>query len=342
MHNTASIDESQWVDEAPKGKSTPIPSPGDRPLRIVFMGTPDFAVGCLQTLIDGPNEVLAVVAQPDKPAGRGKKLKSPPTIELAKKHGIRTMQPRAIRSGRFPKNLAAMEADLFVVVAYGRILTQAILDMPKLGCINVHASLLPDYRGAGPIQRAILEGDGETGITTMLMDLGMDTGDMLRMVRTPIAADETAQSLHDRLAQMGPWLLDKTLKHLKAGTLERVEQVHEKATHAPMLNKADGRIDWTRPAQEIDWHIRGMYPWPGAFTQLGSKRMVILGGKPLDEAATGPAGTLEALKAGLKVNCGHGAYLITEVKPAGKRAMSAQAFLAGHPLQDGAHFGDPA
>lgn len=318
-------------------RARPVPAAGPAPLRVVFMGTPEFAVPCLEALLDSEDEVVAVVAQPDKPAGRGNKLKSPPTVELARARSIPVYQPKALRSGAFPPALAALGADLFVVVAYGRILPADILAMPRLGCINVHGSLLPAYRGAGPIQWALLRGEVETGVTTMFMDVGMDTGDMLEMASLPITPEDTSQSLHDKLAPLGAALLRETILHLKDGSLTRSEQDHAAATMAPMLAKDDGAIDWARPARDLDWHVRGMYPWPGAFTFRGDQRLVITAGIPLPDGQDGaaPGAILGGSQAGIPVATGAGVYRISRVKPAGKREMEAAEYLRGHPVRPG-------
>ena len=321
----------------------PIPAAGAAPLRIVFMGTPDFAVPCLQALIDGPDEVIGVVARPDMPAGRGQKMVSPPTIQLAREHGIRTFQPKALKSGPFPEALGALGADLFVVVAYGRILPSAILEMPRLGCINVHASLLPRLRGAGPIQWSVLRGDAVSGVTTMWMDEGMDTGDMLRVAELPLRPDETGQSLHDKLSVLGAALLRETLDCLHRGSLTFTPQPHDGVTFAPMLKKEDGAIDWSRPARELDWHVRGMHPWPGAFTFRAKTRLVIEAGEVHEAGAdAAPGAVLSASPAGIDVATGDGVYRITRVKPAGKKAMAAGDYARGHAFERGERLGPEA
>jgi methionyl-tRNA formyltransferase len=302
------------------------------------MGTPEFAVPCLRALLEGPDEVVAVVAQPDKPAGRGHKLQSPPTVQLARAHGIPTLQPTKVRGADFPVALEAFRPDLIVVVAYGRILTEAVLRVPPQGCINVHASLLPYYRGAGPIQWSILRGETVTGVTTMRMDVGMDTGDMLLRREVPIDRMNAGQ-LHDVLSVTGAALLRETLEGLKAGSITPIPQDHARATYAPLIKKEDGQIAWERPAVEIDWHVRGMTPWPGAFTFLAGKRIVVLEGTPLSAPSDAAPGTVvDRSAAGLLVSTGAGLYRIERLKPENSRAMDVEAFLNGHDVARGARF----
>lgn len=322
-----------------------------RPWRIIFLGTPEFAVPCLQALLDGPDQVVAVVAQPDRPAGRGNKLQSPPTIQLARSRGILTLQAEKVRGAAFREALAAIQPDIMVVVAYGRILTQAVLEIPPHGCINVHASLLPKYRGAGPIQWSILRGETVTGVTTMQMDVGLDTGDMLLTRTLPIERMSAGQ-LHDALAPAGAQLLMETLAGLKAGTISPIPQDGSQATLAPMLKKEDGLIDWTRPAQALDYHVRGMFPWPGAYTFVQGKRLGVLEGVVLDPlspengALAGgsfAAGTvLQANAKGIVVATGDGLYRIDVIKPDNAKVMPAGAWLNGHPLAVGLTFTGPS
>lgn len=321
-----------------------------RPWRIIFLGTPEFAVPCLQALLEGPDQVVAVVAQPDRPAGRGNKLQSPPTIQLARSRGIPTLQAEKVRGAAFRDALAAFQPDIMVVVAYGRILTQAVLDIPPHGCINVHASLLPKYRGAGPIQWSILRGETVTGITTMQMDAGLDTGDMLLTRTLPIGRMSAGQ-LHDALAPVGAQLLIETLAGLKAGTITPIPQDDSQATLAPMLKKEDGLIDWTRSAQALDCHVRGMFPWPGAYTFVQGKRLGVLEGGVLEPGSpeTGtlardsvaPGTVLRADAKGIVVGTGDGFYRIDLIKPENAKVMPAGAWLNGHPLSVGVAFSGP-
>ncbi len=315
------------------------PSASPAPWRIIFMGTPDFAVPTLRALIEGPDEVVAVVAQPDRPANRGRKLRVPPTVQVARAHGIPTHQPARVRGPRFVETLAQYDPDLIVVVAYGRILTERVLACPRHGCVNVHASLLPRYRGASPIQWALLRGETVTGVTTMLMDPGLDTGDILLQRTVEIPPGMNAGELHDRLAPVGAELLLETVVGLKRGTITPKPQDHDQATLAPLLKKEDGAIDWTRPAREIDWHVRGMTPWPGAFTFLEGSRIVVLRGASVPGEVQAPPGTvLGADNNGLSVATGEGCYQIHRLKPENARAMDVRAYLCGHPVQPGARF----
>ncbi len=308
-------------------------------LRIVFMGTPEFAVESLRALLDGPDEVVLVIAQPDKPAGRGGRLRSPPTIRLAKERGVPTAQPRKVRDRAFADLLRSHRPDVIVVVAYGRILTPDVLAIPPHGCINVHASLLPRHRGASPIQWAILRGDSVTGITTMQMDEGMDTGDVLLKEEVPITPDMDARMLHDVLAPLGARTLMKTLDLLKRGALRPTPQAHEEATIAPLLTKEDGRLDWSRSAIEIDRRVRAMTPWPGAFTFLGDRRLIVLKGKHVSAPGHASPGTVVDSSGRLVVATGDGCYRIERVKAQNSRAMDVSAFLNGHPIPPGTILG---
>lgn len=309
------------------------------PLRVVFMGTPEFAVPCLQALLDSGEQVVAVVAQPDRPAGRGNKLHSPPTIQLARRLGIPTVQAEKVRVPAFRETLESFAPDVMVVVAYGRILTEAVLAVPRWGCINVHASLLPSLRGAAPIQRAVLTGLSHTGVTTMKMDVGLDTGDMLLSRVYPIGHDMTAGALHDVLAPLGASLLVETLAALKAGTLTAHPQEDALATWAPPLKKEEGLLDWSRSSQQVDFHVRGMSPWPGAYSFLHGRRMGIVQGRPLEDVSSAFPGTiLGPFQGGLRVATGRGCYVIDQVKPENGRSMPVLAWLNGHPIPHGVGF----
>lgn len=302
--------------------------------RIIFMGTPEFAVPCLKALIESGQDVIAVVTQPDKPKGRGKHLTSPPVKELALKCDIPVLQPEKIKDEPFVNALKNLCPDVIAVVAYGKILPKAVLDMPPLGCINVHASLLPKYRGAAPINRAIINGEKETGITTMLMDEGMDTGDMLLTERVEIKDDDTAASLRDRLKHIGAELLIRTIKGIESGVVQPIKQDDSQATYAPMLKKEDGRIDWTLKAEEIRNLIRGLNPWPGAYTRWEGKQIKIFKGERVKGQGSGvkeePGTIINVSADGICVAAGKDALLITELQPENKNKMSASEFIKGY------------
>lgn len=307
-----------------------------RPLRIIFMGTPDFAAATLKALIDGPDEVVAVVTQPDRAKGRGKKLTPPPAKILAEAAGIPVLQPTKIKTEDFRNGLLSYQPDLMVVTAYGRILPKALLELPPLGCINVHGSLLPKYRGAAPIQWAVINGEAETGVTIIQMDAGMDTGDMLLRVKIAISLDETAGSLFDKLADLGSATLLTAIQGLQEGTIIPIPQDHSLATVAPMLKKDDGLIDWHKDAQEIERLIRGLDPWPSAFCFLNGKRLRLFKPEVLHQDSDQPPGTvLQADKRGVLVACGRNTLLTKEIQPAGKKRMAVESFLCGQPIAAG-------
>ena len=308
----------------------------NRPLKIVFMGTPDFAVASLRALHDSGQEVLAVVTQPDRPKGRGRKLTPPPVKKTAKRYGYPVLQPETVNTDSFHRHMAELAPDLFIVVAFGQILPQRLLDIPGTGAINVHASLLPRYRGAAPIQWAIINGDRETGVTTMMMDKGMDTGDMLLVEKTAIGPDETAAELHDRLSVMGARTLIRTLEKLHNGSLERVPQDHRKATYAPMLKKKDGEIDWSQPAERIECLIRGVTPWPGAYTFSDDMRLKIFKACVLEREISVPPGTiLECFPGELRVATGKWAIAIQEIQGESGKRLPIDDFLCGCRLPNG-------
>jgi methionyl-tRNA formyltransferase len=303
-------------------------------LRIVFMGTPAFACPTLQMLLDRGEQVVAVVTQPDRPSGRGQQLQPPPVKVLAQQHGIPVLQPVKVR---LPEALAEIEAflpDLIVVVAFGQILPKALLEMPRHGCINIHASLLPRYRGAAPINWCIINGEQETGITTMQMDVGLDTGDMLVKRAIAIGPDETASELHDRLAPLGAATMAETLDLLVAGQLIPEKQQDSDSCYAPMLKKELGNIDWSQNAVSIRNLVRGVTPWPGAFSFLGGKQLKIFRVR-CGEGAGAPGTVLTATKSGLEVACGNGSIIIEELQLEGKKRLSAGDFLAGVKLLPG-------
>ena len=304
-------------------------------LRTVFMGTPDFALQTLQGLIDAGCKMVGVYTQPDRPKGRGKQLAAPPVKELAQKYDIPVYQPLKLRQPEAVAELEALAPDLIVVVAYGQILPKSVLEIPAHGCINVHASLLPKYRGAAPISKAIIDGETETGITTMYMDVGLDTGDMLVKKTLSIGPEETAGELHDRLASLGRETMEETLRQLCAGTLQREVQDDEQSTYASMMKKEDGRIDWNLSAQEIHNHVRGLDPWPGAYTTLNGELLKLAETSP--EAVEGqPGSVIAADKNGVCVACGSGSLRIQQLQLAGRKRLAAADFLRGCPLQAGA------
>lgn len=295
-------------------------------MKIVFMGTPDFAVPSLQALIDAGHEIAAVYTQPDKPVGRRQELTAPPVKELALEYGIPVYQPTKMRDGTLAEQLRQLAPDLIAVVAYGRLLPKEILEIPPMGCINVHASLLPKYRGAGPIQWAVINGEKETGITTMHMAEGLDTGDILLVAKTPIGEEETAGELFDRLAPLGADCLKKTVQALAQGRIAPVKQDESKATNAPMLNKEMAVLDFTKPAQELYNLIRGLNPWPVAVTEFQGKRLKVFAAQV--QPGSGEPGTvLDAQQ--FVIACGQDALRFTEVQLEGSRRISAEEFLRG-------------
>ncbi len=298
------------------------------------MGTPEFAVPCLQALVDGGHEVVAVFTQPDKPRGRGNRLTPPPVKVLAEKLGIPVYQPERIRRESVGV-LEALAPDLCVTAAFGQILSQRLLDIPRLGCINVHASLLPRHRGSAPINWAILQGDRVAGVTTMMMARGVDTGDMLLKVETPIREGETAGELTERLSLLGAPLLMDTLAALEAGTLRRVPQDEAQMTYDPMLDKAMGVIDWTRDARDIANQVHGLNPWPGASTALQGGRLK-LHRVQVAEGAGQPGELLCAdPKQGLVIACGSGAVRVLQLQAPGGKPMDPKDYLRGHPMAVG-------
>ena len=301
--------------------------------RIVFFGTPSFALPPLETLTQGSDEVVAVVTQPDREKGRGRKVIASPVKEVALQKGLSILQPEKVKEVSFQEKLKGFGADLFVVAAYGQILPKTVLSLPKYGAMNIHASLLPKYRGSAPIAWAILNGEKKTGITTMLMDEGMDTGDILLQSEIPIHEDETTETLHDRLASLGAQLLSETLEKMKKGEIHPAPQDHSKATYAPMLKKEDGQIHWTKGAEEIDRQVRAFHAWPGAYTEWQGQILKIYKGEVRKGKATGKAGTVLWVGTDLiEIETGKDSYLLKEVQLEGKRRMSVRDFLSGHPV----------
>ncbi|MFJ2548198.1 methionyl-tRNA formyltransferase [Pseudomonas sp. NPDC087612] len=290
-------------------------------MRIVFAGTPEFAAEHLKALIASPYEVVAVYTQPDRPAGRGQKLMPSAVKQLAVDNAIAVLQPATLRNAEAQAELAALKPDLMVVVAYGLILPQAVLDIPRLGCINSHASLLPRWRGAAPIQRAVEAGDSESGVTVMRMEAGLDTGPMLLKVSTPISASDTGGSLHDRLAEMGPPAVLEAVAGLAAGTLQGEVQDDSLATYAHKLNKDEARLDWSRPAVELERLIRAFNPWPICHSTLNGEALKVLGAN-LSTGSGNPGEILSASKDGLIVACGEQALCLTRLQLPGGKALN--------------------
>ncbi len=307
-------------------------------MKIVYMGTPDFAVPTLEKIVEAGHEVAAVVTQPDKAKGRGKKIIFSEVKEKAIELGLPVLQPVRARDPEFVEQIKAIAPDCIVVVAFGQILPKKLLDIPKYGCVNVHGSLLPKYRGAAPIQWAVIDGEPISGVTTMLMGEGLDTGDMLLKAETPISADETGGSLFDRLSQMGADLLIDTLTGLEAGTIVPEPQDHEKAgKYAVMLTKEMGRIDFTQDAAKIECLIRGLNPWPSAYTKWQNKTLKIWRAACVacTDTESQPGQILEVLKDGFIVKTGDAALKVLEVQFEGKKRMDAGAFLRGCRMQPG-------
>lgn len=310
-----------------------------KPLRLVFMGTPEFAVPSLQVLLDGQDVVVGVVTQPDQPSGRGMILHAPPVKKLAEAYQVPVFQPAKLRTPEALEPFRAWQPDLIVVAAYGRMLPNSVLTLPPLGCINVHASLLPKYRGAAPIQWAIAEGEEETGVTIMRISERMDTGDILLQKAIPIEADDTGGSLHDKLSTLGAEALRETLQLLKQGQLLARPQNEADATYTPIIKKEDGRIDWRLSAITIERRIRAFNPWPSAYTTFGGKLLKVfkahLEAQPL-RTHVNPGTVTEVSPVHLLVATGDGQLSLLEVQLEGKRRMPIEEFLRGHPIQQGA------
>ncbi|MCX8043592.1 MAG: methionyl-tRNA formyltransferase [Desulfobacterota bacterium] len=310
-----------------------------KPLRIVFFGTPTFAVPTLRCLIERRENIIAVITQPDRRAGRGRTIVACPVKEYAVHHGIPVLQPEKVNSPEFLSNFKALNPDLAVVVAYGQIFSQALLDIPCYGFINVHASLLPAYRGPAPINWAIINGDTETGVTIMKVSLQMDAGDILLQEKTRILTDDDARSLHDRLADIGARLLGNAIDLLYHDGWKPQPQDHSKATYAPMLKKEDGCIEWTQEAQRIERQIRGMTPWPGCYTFLEKRLLKIHRAQVRPYRGNALPGTIVGLsRNGILTATGRDALLLTEVQLEGKKRMHVEEFLRGHVLQEGMRF----
>ena len=309
------------------------------PWRIIFFGTPSFALPALQSLLKGPDEVVGVVTQPDREKGRGRKIVISPVKELALQRGLTLLQPEKAKDEAFKEAVRGLRPDLIAVVAFGQILPKSILNIPRYGAVNVHASLLPRYRGAAPIAWAILKGENVTGVTTMVMDEGMDTGDILLQTEVPIGHEETCENLHDRLATLGAQLLSKTLEKMKAGEIRPIPQDHSKATYAPPLKKEDGHIHWEKEAGEIDRQVRAFNPWPGAFTKWGERFLKVFGGEVRTRAPSGRPGEVVWVGSDfIEVETGKDSYLIEEVQLEGRKRMTIREFLSGHSIFAGTVF----
>lgn len=309
-------------------------------MKLIFMGTPDFSVGTLEALIKAGHEIQLAVTQPDKPKGRGKSMQFPPVKEAALKYGIEVYQPGRVRDLDCVEHLRAYQPDLIVVVAFGQILPKAILEMPKYGCINVHASLLPKYRGAAPIQWAVINGEAITGVTTMRMDEGLDTGDMILKAEVALEKEETGGSLFERLAETGAELCVKTLAEIEAGRAVYTPQDHKAATHTTMIKKQLGKIDWSKPAEELERLVRGLNPWPSAYTSLKGKTLKIWKASVLEKETGKNPGFIAADKKTIAVQTGRGMLVLEEIQLEGKKRMTADAFLRGINLETGMILGN--
>lgn len=302
-------------------------------MRIVFMGTPDFSVPVLEALAR-EHEVIGVVTQPDKPKGRGKAVLMTPVKEKALELGLLVYQPAKVRAPEFIEVLKELNPDIMVVVAFGQILRKNVLELPAYGCVNVHASLLPKYRGAAPIQWAVINGEKESGVTTMMMDEGIDTGDMLEKAVTVLDPEETGGSLHDKLSRMGAELILSTLKKIEDGTIIRTPQTDENTCYARMLTKSMGDIDWTMDAEAIERLIRGLNPWPSAYTRWNGKTLKIWKAQALSEEHEGVCGeVVHTGKDSILVKTGKGTLALKELQPEGKKRMDVDAFLRGYPVE---------
>lgn len=310
-------------------------------MRVVYMGTPDIAAEVLKSLISSKHEIVMVVTQPDRPKGRGKELAKSPVKIIAEEHQIPVFQPVKIKAEEAVEELRKVNPDIILVAAFGQILSKEILELPKYGCINVHASLLPEYRGAAPIQWSIIDGKEKTGITIMRMDEGLDTGDMILVKEIPITAEETGGSLHDKLAEAAGPLLLEAMDQIEAGTAQFIPQDHEKFTYAKMLKKEMGLLDFNRPAKELECLIRGLDPWPSAYTVWNGKTLKFWKAEVSNQKFDiCPCGTLVSTKDGcLWIMTGDGILVVKELQTEGKRRMTTEEFLRGYHLETGLVFG---
>ena len=305
-------------------------------MKVIFMGTPEFAVPALKKIHQSGHAVVLTVTRPDRPRGRGQQVSATPVKKAAMALNLPVSQPESIRTGEFIGLIQALQPEVMVVVAFGKILPKRLLSVPPLGCINIHASLLPKYRGPAPIQWAIINAEKQTGVTTMFMDEGLDTGDILLSAKTDILPEDTAASLHDRLAEMGAELVAQTLSGLLTGSVHAVPQNPREATYAPLLKKSDGRIDWTRPAHALDAFIRGMSPWPGAFTFHAGKRLKIFRAEPVrTDAREAPGTVIQGFSGELRVMTGSGALSILDIQGASGKRLPVRDFLRGNPMPTG-------
>ena len=308
-------------------------------LKVVFMGTPDIAVSVLEAISDSHHSLTAVITREDKPRGRGKELKATPVKEYAIRHGIPVYQPARIKDKEAVDMLRSLDADIFVVAAYGQILSKEILEIPRLGCINVHASLLPKYRGAAPIQWAIIDGEKETGITIMQMDEGLDTGDMLLSERVPIEDDETAETLHDKLAVCASHIIVEALDMIEAGNVRCIKQDSSLSSYARILDRSLGHIDFRKSAKEIERLVRGLYPWPSTYSYINGKTIKIFKAAVTDMQSDGEPGTVSCVTGDeIYINTGDGRLAVRELQLEGKKRMSAHDFLLGYRINAGDRF----
>lgn len=309
-------------------------------MRIIFMGTPDFAVGALESIVEAGHEVVLVVTQEDKPKGRGREIQFTPVKEAAIRHGIEVYQPHRIKAEEGVAKLREYAADVFVVAAYGQILSKEILDMPKYGCVNIHASLLPKYRGAAPIQWSIIDGERVTGVTTMMMAEGLDTGDMLEKTEVEITPEDTGGSLHDKLMEAGARLILSTLTKLENGTATRTVQDDSLSCYAKMLDKKLGDLDFTKSAEELERLVRGLNPWPSAYTRYNGRTLKVWRADVVDKDYQGECGQIvDKTKNAIIVKTGKGALAITELQIEGKKRMTTESYLCGAGFEEGAILG---
>lgn len=310
-------------------------------MNIVFVGTPDFAVPSLQGLIKEGLNVSAVITQPDRPIGRKRVITPPPVKKVAEKENLKVLQPEKIKDEGFVEKLRREKPDLIIVVAYGQILPKSILEIPTIGCINVHASLLPKYRGASPIQWALVKGETETGVTTMWMDEGMDTGDIFLQESIEIDKLWSSQELTQKLSELGAKLLLETIDHIKDQNYIRIPQDDSQASYAPLLSKKHGKINWNHAAIDIYNQIRGLTPWPGTYTVRDNKKIKILKAKPFYNIKSCPGKYLGKIDdKGFLIGTGNGALLVTELQESGRNKMDAISYLLGHPMEEGENFSD--